>query len=195
MTADYKAEKEYFDSVLGEKSDIFSQMIPLLLDEYEANYPRYEIGLLSDFLIKRTGYNISEDIIKGWIDSFGKCPSVIEDGVIDTLEYLKRNDSSLIVLTNWFLDSQNERLKSSGLREYFDGIIAGDIVLKPRKEAYMLAREHYKNKECLYIGDNLEKDYVGPRSCGIDSILYDKDDKHNNNIVKVKRMKEIRNLY
>lgn len=195
MTADYGVEKEYFESVLGENSEAFTRAIPLLLDEYESAHLRYEIDTLSEFLIKRTGFEIDENVIKGWIDSFGKCPSVIEEGVIDTLEYLKSNDNSLVVLTNWFLDSQQQRLKDSGLRDYFDVVVAGDLALKPRQMAYQAAMDMYKPRECVYIGDHLEKDYIGPRSCGIDAVLYDKEDKHNDNIIKVKRMNEIKNLY
>lgn len=195
MTADYGVEKEYFKSVLGDNIDSFTKKIPLLLEEYETNHPRYEIDLLSEFLIKRTGFNINENVIRGWIDSFGNCPSVIEDGVFETLEYLKSNDYSLVVLTNWFLDSQNRRLKNSGLREYFDGVYAGDCVLKPRQMAYQAAMDIYKPGSCVYIGDNLEKDYIGPRICGIDAVLYDKNDKHNDNIVKIKRMNELKKIY
>lgn len=195
MTADYGVEKEYFKSVLVDNVESFTKGIPTLLNEYEKTHCRYEIGNLSEYLTKHTGLSIDESIIRGWIDSFGNCPSVIEDGVIDTLEYLKSKNYSLVVLTNWFLESQNQRLKNSSLRDYFDSIYAGDCVLKPREMAYQAAMDGYKSNECVYIGDNLEKDYVGPRICGIESILYDKEDKHNNNIVKIKRMNEIKKLY
>ena len=195
MTANYGVEKEYFKSVLGDDCESFTKEIPVLLNEYEMTFPRYEIGKLSEFLTNRTGFNIDENVIKGWIDSFGDCPSIIEDGVVETLDYLKRKDYSLGVLTNWFLESQNRRLNKSGLKGYFDNIFAVDFVLKPRQMAYQAAMDLYKPDSCVYIGDNLDKDYIGPRSVGIYSILYDKNDRHNENIVKIKRMNEIKSLY
>ena len=195
MVADKNQEKEYFKDVFrSDYSTFMEDMIPLL-QEYEKTYTRYDISQLSSFLSNKTRLNFTEDVIKGWIESYGNCLNTIEDGVIDTLEYLKSKDQSLVILTNWFLDSQKQRVENSGLLEYFDEIYAGDFMLKPRKEAYMAARGNYRNNDCIYIGDNLDKDYIGPRSVGIYSILYDKNDRHNENIVKIKKMNEIKKLY
>ena len=195
MVADKKHEEKYFKDVFRSDSSAFMEVMIPLLQEYERIYKRYDISQLSSFLSSKTRLDFTESVIKGWIESYGNAPNKIEDGVIDTLEYLKSNDHSLVILTNWFLDSQKQRIKNSGLLEYFDEIYAGDFILKPRKEAYMAARSNYRNHDCVYIGDNLDKDYIGPRSVGIYSILYDKNDRHNENIVKIKRMNEIKSLY
>ena len=200
MTANYGEEKEYFENIFGDDSKIFinnpsGTTIAKLLYEYERIYKNYDINQLSEFLTLKTGLDFNREVIIGWIESFGRCSSVVEEGVIDTLEYLKHKDYSLVILTNWFLESQMNRIKNSELCEYFDGIYAGDIVLKPRKEAYINAKADFRNHNCIYIGDNLDKDYIGPRSCGIYSILYDKNDIHNKNIVKIKKMNEIKRLY
>ena len=195
MTADYSVEKGYFRDVFRCDADVFIDNVAELLYEYERLYPKYDIDELSGFLSRKTRLNFSPNIIKGWIETFGECPSKIEDGVVETLEYLKSKDNSLVVLTNWFLKSQLSRIKNSGLGEYFDGVYAGDFCLKPRKGAYLEAMGDYSNRNCIVIGDNLEKDYIGPRAFEIDSILYDKDDKHNKNLVKIKNMREIINRY
>ena len=45
------------------------------------------------------------------------------------------------------------------------------------------------------IGDSVDKDYIGPRACGMDSVLYDKNDIHHKTLVKVKNMNEIKDRY
>ena len=67
--------------------------------------------------------------------------------------------------------------------------------LKPRKDAYMSAKDRFSSSECVFIGDHLDKDYIGPRAYGFDSILYDKDDRYSANLVKIKSMKEMIERY
>lgn len=195
MVGDRAAEISYFRDVFRSDGDIFLENMIEYLHEYEKTYSRYDVEMLSKFMTNKSRLDFNEDVVKGWIEAYGNTFNSIEDGVVDTLEYLKSKDHSLVILTNWFLDSQMMRLRNSGLGDYFDGIYAGDLVLKPRKEAYIHARGSFRSNDCVHIGDNLEKDYIGPRSVGICSILYDKDDRHNDNIVKIKRMNEIKSLY
>lgn len=93
------------------------------------------------------------------------------------LEYLKSKDKSLVVLTNWFKYTQEERLKNAGIFEYFDEIYAGDLNLKPNKESYLNACGNYHVNECIMIGDTIEKDVIGPNKFGIDSIYYNPENK------------------
>ena len=195
MTADYKVEKNYFRDVFKSDADIFITNVAELLYEYERLYPKYDIDDLSKFMTARTGLNFSREVVIGWIDSFGSIPNEIEDGVIETLDYLKSKKGSIAVLTNWFNESQEMRLRNSGLLEFVDDIYAGDTNLKPRRDAYLSARDRFCEGECVFIGDNLDKDYIGPRSFGMFSILYDKDDKHHENIVKIKRINDIKRVF
>lgn len=194
MVGDHETEGKFFRDLFGVDGDNFLiKMVPIL-HEYESLYLRYDPEDLSKFLTNRTGLCFNKDIIYNWIDTFAMCDNKIEDGVVDTLEYLKKNNKSIVVLTNWFYKSQEMRLRNSGLLEYMDAVYAGDTILKPRKDAYLSARDHFSPSECLFIGDNLEKDYLGPRNYGMDSILYDKNDRYSEGFVKIKRMNEIENV-
>lgn len=93
------------------------------------------------------------------------------------LEYLKSKDKSLVVLTNWFKYTQEERLRNAGILEFFDGVYAGDLNLKPNKESYLNACGNYHVNECIMIGDTIEKDVIGPNKFGIDSIYYNPENK------------------
>ena len=192
LFADYSAEKEFFRDVFRSDADVFVNDVVGLLYEYESLYPRYEVSELSKFMIDRTRLDFTENIINDWIEVIGNCNSKIEDGVLETLDFLKSKGMSNAVLTNWFHKSQEMRLRNSGLLEFIDDIYAGDTILKPRSDAYLSARDRFKSTECVFIGDHLEKDYIGPRSCNMASILYDRDDRHSDNIIKIKRIDEIK---
>ena len=192
MVGDRDAEISYFRDVFRSDGDVFLENMIEYLHEYEKTYSRYDVEMLSKFMTNKSRLDFNEDVVKGWIEAYGNCNNTIEEGVLETLEFLKNNDASTAVLTNWFRKSQEMRLRNSGLLEFIDDIYAGDTILKPRKDAYLRARDRFKSTECVFIGDNLDKDYIGPRSCNMASILYDKDDRYSDNIIKVKRIDEIK---
>ena len=195
LTGDFKVEKPYFDDIYKDDSYKIFNNIVKFLNDYEKIFCRYDEKELSNYLSYRSGLKISEDVIKGWIDLVGNIPDTLEDGVIETLEYLKKNDYNLAVLTNWFGGSQKKRLKRSGLIKYFDDIYTGDMVLKPHRSSYLIARNQFSINDCVIIGDNLSKDYIVPREIGMNSVLYDKNDVHDEGFVKIKKMHEIIDKY
>lgn len=192
MIGKYDSEKEFFIDVFGSDGEVFLSNMISLLHEYESIYPKYDVYELSKFLTNRTKLDFTKDVIEDWIEVFGNCDNQIEEGVIETLEFLKSRDISIAVLTNWFYKSQAMRIRNSGLLEYVDDIYAGDSSIKPRRDSYLCARDRFSNSECVFIGDDLEKDYIGPRTCNMASVLYDSKDVHSDNIIKIKRMDEIK---
>ena len=99
--------------------------------------------------------------------------------VIDTLEYLKQK-YDLVVLTNWFRDSQADRLKTAGINKYFSNVYATEeLKMKPDKEGFETAKGNLKNDECIVVGDSLKTDVQGAINADIDVIWLD-----NMNIVK-----------
>ena len=149
-------------------------------------------------LYEESKTNITDEIIEGWIDINSNMDDVINDGVIETLEYLKSKEKSLVVLTNWFYKTQKSRLKNSGLLKYFDEIYAGDSALKPNKESYISACGPYSLEECIMIGDDLQKDVYEPSMMGIDSVYYNPNNNYfqsTNKVLSIKNIKGIRERY
>ena len=72
LDGDFRKENEYFNSELTkEESEI---LIPRKLDllmDYEKEFIRYDVFLLSEYLSKRTSINITPKFIQGWIDFNG----------------------------------------------------------------------------------------------------------------------------
>ena len=68
LKVNWEYEEIYFNSVLNPKDvAIFIPNIAGLLVDYESNFSRYDVNLLSQYLIEKTGVMITPDIIQGWI--------------------------------------------------------------------------------------------------------------------------------
>lgn len=195
LTADFDRERRYFDRIYGAEAPLITFQMGRFLDEYEKTYPFYTEAELSSFLSEKSGLNVTEEVINGWIDIMAYVEDTKEEGIVELLDYLKNEGHSLAVLTNWFSKTQIPRLERSGLLPFFDNIYTGEQVLKPHKESYQTAMGDYSKEDCIMIGDNLEKDYIGPRACSIEAILYDKNNTHWKKLTKVKKMNEIIDRY
>lgn len=119
---------------------------------------------------------------------------------IETLESLKKDDFQLHIITNGFKEVQYIKLKNSGLIDYFDVILCSEEVgkSKPNPEVFQFALEKAKaeKKESLMIGDDYHADIIGAEKFGIQSILFDPENKHKEgrHDWKVKRLGEIPEL-
>ena len=178
LHGDYIAEIEYFRSALNkEDAEKFLLLYFEKLCEYESLHQKYDYSSLSKFLSEKTGINITCEIIDGWVKVNATMNDKLLDETKSMLEYLKDKKKSLVVLTNWFKYTQEERLRNAGILEFFDGVYAGDLNLKPNKESYLNACGNFCIDECIMIGDTIEKDVIGPNKFGIDSIYYNPENK------------------
>ncbi len=184
-------EEEFFKEEFG-CSDPFKGQLIELYQLYCANYKRYINERLEGFLSFYGGVPIKEGFVNRWVKYLSNMPVELEEGVEDTLEYLRLKNKSLVVLTNWYGTCQEERLKNAKIVSYFDKIYSGEYVLKPNLIAYETSIASYNPKEVVFIGDDLENDYISPRKFGYDAILYDKKDNYPKNLVKIKRINEIK---
>ena len=191
MTGDYSKTDNYFVDIYGTQAYDLSNNMGHYLSRYERMFERYDIDTLSKYLSMKSNLPISPRVIREWIEAMDSILDMKEEEVGTVLESLKSNDKSLVVLTNWFGRTQIPRLERAGLLDYFDEVYSGDQVLKPHKKAYYKAAGEYNVDEVVFIGDNTDFDYIGPKSCGYDAILYDKKDIQHETIRKVKKLGEI----
>lgn len=196
LEGDFKKEEEYFKSVLTTTdSEIFIPKIVPLLEKYESTFERYNIDLLSRFMSDESSVRITPSIIKGWIECNKNMDDRIIDGAIETLEELKINDKKLVILTNWFSDTQIGRLQQSGLDIYFDEVYGGELFLKPDPRAYINACGFTPMELCVMIGDTYKKDIEGARNIGIDAIYFNLEKKDMNDKNSVKSLRKIKEIY
>lgn len=118
-----------------------------------------------------------------------------DNEVVETLDYLSKK-YSLVVLTNYFKEIQENRLITAGIRHYFEEIHGGDEALKPHKEAFYKAIGNYNIKDCIMIGDDLICDIKGAKDIVLEVIAADYFNKlENTNDYKIiKSFKELKDI-
>ena len=155
LYGDFSKEIKYFKNTLGKDSEKFLSEYQELLLEYENTHLKYDTEDLSNYYKNKIGINITSEIIDGWVKVNAKMSDKLLDETKSMLEYLKSKDKSLVVLTNWFKYTQEERLRNAGILEFFDGVYAGDLNLKPNKESYLYACGNFCIDECIMKSYNV----------------------------------------
>ena len=193
LDGDFSREEELFIANLSEEDFLkFNKQRWDLINAYEREYPRYNKKLLSDFLSIRSGVMINQDLIDKWIDYMINVNECIHPGAVEVLDYLNSLEIENIIYSNWFTKTQVGRLKKLGLDLYFKEIIGADYYMKPMKEGFLEACGPYKPYRCVMVGDNYDKDIVGARNAGLNTIYYspkkDVDVPHIKRLIKIKEM-------
>jgi len=102
------------------------------------------------------------------------------DGVLDILEYCQ-GKYKMAVITNGFMDMQEERLKYHGIEQYFDLLVVSEEVgvAKPNKIIFNYARSQMGNPprdKILMVGDNVDSDILGGINAGLDTCWFNPRD-------------------
>ena len=194
LDGDFSREEELFIANLSEEDFLkFNKQRWDLINAYEREYPRYNKKLLSDFLSIRSGVMINQDLIDKWIDYMINVNECIHPGAVEVLDYLNSLEIENIIYSNWFTKTQVGRLKKLGLDLYFKEIIGADYHMKPSKEGFLSACGPYKPSECVMIGDNYDKDILGARNAGLNTIYY--SPKKEVDVPHIKRLIKIKEMY
>ena len=159
--------------------------------ELSGKYKYYNKRELVKLISENIDIELTDKFIEDFFDMYNKLITPIQKETIDTLKYLSKK-YELVVLSNWFTDSQIERLKCVGIYKYFKKVYGTDIIpMKPRKESFLSVIGDRKIDECLMIGDNLEVDIKIPYLMGMN--VYYLTDKETNypSIKKISDLKEL----
>ena len=146
-------------------------------DLYEKEYDTYDKLKYVKYLNEKLNINLPDNYVDVWMKYLSDCYEEPTEEFIDTLEYLK-SKYDLVILSNWFTLSQENRLKGMGIDKYFSKRIYTDVIKnKPNKEAFLEAVKPYNIDECIMIGDNPETDIIGAENIGMKTILINKDNR------------------
>jgi FMN phosphatase YigB (HAD superfamily) len=136
--------------------------------EYESIYNNYNKDDYTKFISKCINYHLDDNFLDVFKKNLKYAIPKRNELLINTISKLA-SEYELVLLTNFFKDSQMNRLNGMGIGKYFVNCY-GEKMIKPNKEAYLLACGNYKPSECVMIGDNLYLDIKCPQKLGLKTI-------------------------
>ncbi len=119
---------------------------------------------------KSAGIRAGKDYLTTSVEKTALFPNAIE-----TLEYLAAK-YQLHIVTNGFRSVQEGKLANSGIKKYFQSLIASEDIgyQKPdvRIFSHTLKTISAKKEDCIMIGDDEKTDIQGAKDAGIDYIWF-----------------------
>ena len=100
----------------------------------------------------------------------------------------------LVLLTNYFKESQLNRLNNMGIGSFFTECY-GEELIKPNKEAYLMACGKNRPSECVMIGDSVDLDIIPAQKLHLKTIFVNsnQDKKSNISTISVRTVNQINN--
>ncbi len=135
------------------------------------------------------------------IDYVNVCPTKTNlfPGTHEVLSTLK-DKYELHIITNGFLESQEMKMKRTGLDQYFKEVFVSEVIglYKPDVQIFQHAMRvaDTNAEESLMIGDSLEADILGARNAGIDQVYFNPyDQTHEHEVTyEIKDLRELLNI-
>lgn len=175
------SEREYINSgfeviakEISKKTGLNKKLIKNKMDEL------FEIDSLNVFNRTLDSFKISYEIeyIKELISIYrNHSPKIkLYDDAKEVLEYLYKNNYRLGIITDGYKETQRNKIRVLDLEKYFEHIIVTDELgrefWKPSEVPYSLIRDKFecKYEDMVYIGDNIEKDFITANKLGIKTI-------------------------
>lgn len=140
----------------------------LNIKEYEKKYHFYDRDLYLNFFSDKLSCPLNYDFLEIFFEELKKATPLYSNGIFEMLSELKEYE--LVLLSNYFEESQRNRLKVMGINEFFSEYY-GEKMIKPNKEVYLSAAGSYKPCECLIVGDDKILDIDIPKKLGFQTLF------------------------
>ncbi len=99
-----------------------------------------------------------------------------EPGAVECIRKLKADGYILGIGTDMTVDYQFRKLQDLQLLPYFDFIVSSEEVMaeKPDQRLFRccIQKAGVTAQECLYVGDNFQKDVLGAQNAGMGAVWY-----------------------
>lgn len=207
------SEREYIDSGFRAVAEVISKQTKLSKDDIKNKMDElFKKNSLNVFnrTLNELGITYEMKYIKELISTYrSHIPTIkLYDDAKDILEYLYRNNYRVGMITDGYKETQRNKIKALGIEKYFEHIVITDELgrefWKPSEVPYNLIRYKFncKYKDMVYIGDNINKDFISANKLGIETIqitrgngiycLDNKIDDIYNPKIKIKSLEEIK---
>lgn len=154
---------------LGIYSKVNLEKFLSAIKTYEKHYNNYNTN---DY-IKHFSQSLEVELSKKFVDIFfeelkyaiAKKNRKIQHTISDLAK-----EYELVLLTNYFKESQLNRLNNMGIGKYFSKCY-GEELIKPNSDAYINACGNNKLNECVMIGDDILLDIIPAQKIGLKTIF------------------------
>ena len=135
----YNITTESYVKSLGLTGDT---LYKLQKEIYGDDYPHYEIS-------RKARDRVDSIAIKGGLP--------VKSGIRELLEFLSENNIPCVIASSTHVRYVEKYLEASGLRQYFDKIIGGDMVSKskPEPDIFLAAADDTAPEDCLVLEDSI----------------------------------------
>jgi putative hydrolase of the HAD superfamily len=122
---------------------------------------------------ERLGIEYDETVIQDLIRHYrAHFPNIkLFDDAVLTLQQLRKKHH-LALITDGYLQAQRNKVRALNIERFFEKIIYtdqyGKEYWKPSRFPFQMVMEYFsvEGNECAYVGDNMEKDFIGPNRLG-----------------------------
>lgn len=142
------------------------------IEEYENTYGFYDRDLYLDFFSEKLNIRLDYMFLNLFFNELKKLVPA-DSSKIKTM-LMNLSDYDLVLLSNYFEESQRNRLRAMGINDFFYEYY-GEKSAKPNLSSYKSAQGNYLSSECLIIGDNKKLDIDIPNSLGFKTVYVNND--------------------
>lgn len=139
------------------------------INTYEQLYDNYNLIDYTQHIGNAINKKLPENFVQTFFDELKTCIPPRNELLIDIIHKLSQQ-YELVLLTNYFAQSQLNRLNNMGIGKYFSECY-GEKIIKPNKQAYLSACGNRKPNECVMIGDDIYLDITRAKQEGLNTIF------------------------
>lgn len=139
----------------------------LNIKEYEKTYNSYDRNLYLKFFGDKLGCELDNHFLEIFFQELRKAIPENAEKIKSMLAAM--NEYELVLLSNYFEESQRNRLTAMGINDYFSEYY-GESIIKPNELSYRQAQGIYQPSECVIVGDDKRLDIDVPKSLGFKTI-------------------------
>jgi len=168
------------------------------LGDYELPYYDFWVNWNKKILQRLQIYEKTDFLARALVDEWWDNADLeIYPDVEETLAELKNMGLKLGVITNAFEEDIVEIFKRVKAPQVFDIYVGIDTVKrpKPNPEIFLHALQalEVRPRETIYVGDDLERDYIGALRAGLKAILIDRNFAYSDrqDLIKIRRLHEL----
>lgn len=141
------------------------------ISSYEKLFDSYNKNDYINYFEEILGLKLGDNFLYILFDELKKCVPLDNEKIRSSI-YDLSTKYELVLLTNYFKESQLNRLHTMGIDHLFLECY-GEELIKPHNEIYLKACGTYNPDECVMIGDDFYLDIQKSQSLGINTILVD----------------------